>query len=206
MPLSQSPRQSERNQCVFINLAYDETLQDIFVAYLTGVVSLGWTPRAAIETYDTAKSRLQRIYALITQCRYSFHDLSFVALDGKSFLPRFNMPLELGIAIVEHYRTEGRLRHEWFAFDSEAYRLQRSTSDLNGYEALIHNGTAEGVLRALSGNVAAADGPSFQTMQGLYQAVSETLPIHLEEAGSTSVFSPGVFRRLVSQSRALREG
>ncbi len=44
-------------------------------------VSTGWT----------------RFLELIEQCRYGIHDISAVAIDSNTGLPRFNMPLELGL-------------------------------------------------------------------------------------------------------------
>lgn len=161
-----------------------------------GSVSLGLTPRAAIETYDTSASRLDRIAALIRGCRYSLHDLSAVGLDSPVTLPRFNMPLELGLAIAEQYRTDGAEVHQWIAFDSVAYRPDVSLSDLKGYEALNHHGTAEGVLREMIGNMEPIRSVTFQQMQMLLHEVQAALPEHLNATGADTIFSPAMFKRI----------
>ena len=40
---------------------------------------------------------MDKLYNLISECRYGIHDLSGTELDPEHGLPRFNMPLELGI-------------------------------------------------------------------------------------------------------------
>jgi hypothetical protein len=37
----------------------------------------------------------------------------------------------------------------WYLLESERYRLQKSLSDLNGYEVNIHEGTIEGMVAVL---------------------------------------------------------
>ena len=46
---------------------------------------------------DGGQTRIDKLYGLIEACRYGIHDLSRTELDATPRLPRFNMPLELGI-------------------------------------------------------------------------------------------------------------
>ena len=41
--------------------------------------------------------RVDKIYDLISESNYGIHDISRVTLDHVHRLPRFNMPLELGL-------------------------------------------------------------------------------------------------------------
>jgi hypothetical protein len=99
------PLESERNDGsapvhVFLNIPYDLHFQDLYLAYIAGLVSLGLYPRATIEIVG-GERRLDRIFTLIQTCPYSVHDLSRVELDRKQpETPRFNMPLELGLAVA----------------------------------------------------------------------------------------------------------
>jgi hypothetical protein len=54
-------------------------------------------PRSARELDDGGEPRIEKLYGIIEQCCYGIHDLSRTALDAQNKLPRFNMPLELGI-------------------------------------------------------------------------------------------------------------
>jgi len=39
--------------------------------------------------------------------------------------------------------------HHWIVLEEKPYRIQKSLSDLNGYDPYIHNGTVTGLLQAL---------------------------------------------------------
>src|ERR1043165_2875514 len=83
----------------FINVPYDDRFQDLYLAFIAGLTAFGLDPRATLEV-PGGDRRLDRIFELITSCRYSFHDLSRVQLDRKHpRTPRFNMPFELGLAL-----------------------------------------------------------------------------------------------------------
>jgi hypothetical protein len=69
----------------------------IFDAIVFVVYYLGFVARCALEVDDASEARLAKITRIIRQCTYGVHDISFVGLDPGSNLPRFNMPLELGL-------------------------------------------------------------------------------------------------------------
>jgi hypothetical protein len=58
--------------------------------------------------------------------------------------PRFNMPFELGLCVLTHPKS-------FFMLESEAYRLQRTLSDLNGHDPLIHSNEPHALLARLQG-------------------------------------------------------
>ena len=125
---------------VFLNIPYDDEFRSLYVAYIVGLTNLGLVPHIASEIPGGTR-RLDRVLALIKSCRYSIHDLSRVELSASpQGTPRFNMPLDLGMTITwaDLYAN----RHTFFVFESERYRIQRSTSDLNGTDAAIHQGRA----------------------------------------------------------------
>lgn len=82
---------------------------------------------------------------LIEQSNFSIHDLSRIELS--SGIPRFNMPVELGLALYRSKITKGR--HRGHIFESKPYRTQRSTSDVNGMDPQIHRGTVIGLMAGL---------------------------------------------------------
>lgn len=146
---SRSRRQWQTQSAqAFLNVPYDAEYEDLYLAFIAGLVSFGLTPRATIEI-PSSDRRLDRIIKLIRSCRYSFHDLSRVELDTHApATPRFNMPFELGVA-VGWSRTGGRA-NQWFVLESTAHRLEKSLSDLNGTDPFIHGGQPRGILAALS--------------------------------------------------------
>lgn len=190
----------------FINIPYDEKYQDLYLAFIAGLTAYGLDPRATLEIPGGTR-RLDRIFELITSCRYSFHDLSRVELDRKPPLtPRFNMPFELGL-VLGWLKSSGRGgHHTWFVFESIGRRVSKSLSDLDGTDAYIHDGKAEGVFREL-GNalVRSADQPTVHQMSAIYRDIKTACPLIMRNAGAKSLFEARVFRQLVVAARKYAE-
>ena len=197
----------QRLSSVFINAPYGPEHQDIFLAYLVGAVALGLSPRAAIEFLNTRDSQLEHIYGLLRQCAFSFHDLSFVTLDKGVGLPRFNMPLELGMAISEQLHTTRQTSktHLWIAFESVRFRSDMTSSDIKGYPILVHDGTSSGVLRELANHLAGPETLTFVAMERLFRRVKHSTQKHLQETGAGNIFTPEMFRRIVGTAITLKQ-
>jgi len=132
---------------VFINIPFDSRHEYLYLAIITGLVGSGLNPRCVVEI-PSGDNRLKRIFNLIKSCPYSIHDLSAVGLSRKPFrVPRFNMLFELGLAVALNLSSEGR--HRFRILDAVRHRAEQSLSDLKGYDAYVHNGSAEGVLDAI---------------------------------------------------------
>ena len=85
---------------VFVNCPFDEDYAEAFQALIFAIRACGFLPRSARELDDSGQARSEKLYGLIEECRYGIHDISRTELDRINQLPRFNMPLELGIFIV----------------------------------------------------------------------------------------------------------
>jgi hypothetical protein len=97
---------------VFLNIPYDPAYEEHFLAYIAGVAAFGIDPRATLEL-TSGERRLDRIFQLISACKYSFHDLSLVRLDRTlPATPRFNMPFELGLVVG--WQNAAPSGHTWF--------------------------------------------------------------------------------------------
>ena len=189
----------------FINIPYDSAYQDHFVAYITGVSAFGLTPRATLEL-TSGERRLDRIFKLISACRYSFHDLSMVTLDRRRpATPRFNMPFELGLVVG--WQNAAPSGHDWFVFESSRHRLQKSLSDLNGTDPFIYGSTPAGAFREIGNALARHDArPTAQQMQEMFDALQEDfIPNMLKKTGASSVFEPRPFAELVVMARKIAE-
>ena len=82
---------------VFINCPFDTDYKALFYAIVFTVHDCGFVARCALEEGDASQVRIDKIYSIIAECRYGIHDISRTELDENFGLPRFNMPLELGI-------------------------------------------------------------------------------------------------------------
>jgi hypothetical protein len=179
---------------VFLNIPYDEEFRSLCVAYIVGLYQLGFVPHIASEIPGGTR-RLDRIFSLIKSCRYSIHDLSRVEIDATTAsVPRFNMPLELGLAICWADLNPGL--HDWFVCEAERYRLLKSTSDLNGTDPCIHDGAPEGVLRELCNAFRRGRTPSVPEMIAVYRFVESNLDAILDRNCTRDPYARGVFDEL----------
>jgi hypothetical protein len=95
--------------------------------------------------------------------------------------------------------------HDWFVWESEAYRLQRSASDLNGTDPYIHDGTAEGILRELRNAFPRDRMPSVPDIVDVYRFVNNQLDAILSKHGTSNSYSRSVFIELCWLSKLLAE-
>jgi hypothetical protein len=180
----------------FLNVPYDKRYERLFLAFVAGLCGFGLIPRATVEI-PGSRRRLERIIELIRECRYSFHDLSRVALDRTPPpTPRFNMPFELGLAVA--WSVSRRGVQKLFLFESKPHRLSKSLSDLNGTDPYIHNGEPEGVLRELTNAlVRERDSPSLDELKAIYNEVRRAASRLKRTLGGASLFEARPFRDLV---------
>lgn len=195
----QKPRESDkpgvarrkRVQTVFLNIPYDNGFEDLYLAYIVGLMQLGLHVSVALAVPN--QGRLETIISLIEKSDYSVHDLSNIRTTKG--IPHFNMPVELGLALYRsHYSKE---KHGVFVFERKRYRAQRSTSDINGLDPQIHNGTAKGVMAGLR-NIfrQPGDATTVPEMLASYRAVQKRLPEIRKNAGGRSLFEASVFKDL----------
>jgi len=124
---------------VFINCPFDREYAPIFEAIVFTVHDAGFRPSCARERLDSSEVRLQKIVSLIGKSRFSIHDLSRTQLDEVSALPRFNMPLELGIDLGCKSFSRRRAGKSLLIFDSEGHRFQKFISDIGGLDIQRHD-------------------------------------------------------------------
>jgi hypothetical protein len=124
---------------VFVNCAFDEQFQPIFRAIVFAIFRSGFRVRCALETEDAAENRFAKIQNIVEQCRFGIHDLSRTESNGNPPLPRFNMPLELGLFIgAKRYGNDEQKRKRALILDTELYRYQRFISDIAGQDIRAH--------------------------------------------------------------------
>jgi hypothetical protein len=131
---------------VFINCPFDGGYLPLLHALIFGVIDCGFVPRCALEAEDSGDVRIQKIMQLIEECCYGVHDISrtettsFTRPDNSpELLPRFNMPLELGIFIgAQRFGNGHQKRKKYLVFDTEPYRFQKFISDLAGQDIKTH--------------------------------------------------------------------
>lgn len=136
------------SKSVFINCPFDSTFAPLFDAIVFATVCCGFMPRSALETGTVSEPRMVRITRAIFASRYSIHDLSRCTGEGNENFARFNMPLELGVAMAR--RFSGAVpEHDWLVLVPKGHSYLRFVSDLAAYDPMTHDGTVEGVTVAV---------------------------------------------------------
>lgn len=192
----------EPNDFAFLNIPYDDEFEDLYLAYIAGLCGLGLKPRATVEIPGSQR-RLDKIYRLIRECRYSFHDLSRVEIDATPPpTPRFNMSFELGLAVA-HAKNVGNT-HQWFVFETEPHRIKKSLSDLDGTDTYIHKGDPRCVLIELANALARkSKAPSFGQLSDIHVNLRRTAERIKLVYGGRSLFGARPFKDLVIAATGL---
>jgi hypothetical protein len=150
---------SDYDLSVFINCPFDEAYQPLFRASVFAVFDCGFIPRCSLEVYDSGQVRIDRIAKIIAECRFGIHDISRTELDPAHGLPRFNMPLELGMFLGAQRFGSGRQKQKnCLVLDIERYRYQKFVSDIAGQDISAHDATAAILIARIRDWLRAASG------------------------------------------------
>lgn len=151
----------------------------------------GFYPRCTLEVDDSSQVRIEKITTMIRGCRLSIHDISRIETDGDPPMPRFNMPLELGMFIGAKAFGAGEQKSKaGVVLESEQYRYQRYISDIAGQDIRAHGGDPVQIIRHVR-NFLASHVPESVFLPGAeriaarYQRFRSELPVtcadlHLE--------------------------
>jgi hypothetical protein len=76
------------------------------------------------------------------------NDISAIALDAVTGLPRFNMPLELGLFLgCKRYGAPQQIKKRTLVLDGDPYRYRTFISDISGQDIRAHGGNPERAIR-----------------------------------------------------------
>jgi hypothetical protein len=177
-------RDADYDENVFINCPFDEEYTPIFEAIVFTIQACGFSPKCARSRLNSSEVRLQKILEIIADCRYSIHDLSRTELDRTTALPRFNMPLELGIDLGCRAYGTGQENKSFLIFDRDRFRFQTYVSDIAGQDIANHeDAPARAIARVrdwLRTESRRSGIPGANAMQSQYAAFRNALPAMCE--------------------------
>jgi hypothetical protein len=152
---------------VFINCPFDEPYRPIFEAVVFAVHDCGYVARCSLEVTDASQVRIDKISAIIAACRFGIHDISRTELDTETQLPRFNMPLELGLFLgAKRFGAPKHRLKTCLILDVERYRYQKFVSDIAGQDIVAHRGNPDEAIRAVRDWLSAATSHSVKIPGG----------------------------------------
>jgi len=126
---------------VFINCPFSPDYDEQFQAITFAVQRSGFNPRCARENDDGGEIRIEKICRIIRESRYGVHDISKTEPDPASGLPRFNMPLELGLFLgARKFGGRAQARKKLLILDRDPHRYQTFMSDIGGQDIHAHGG------------------------------------------------------------------
>lgn len=132
-------KKSDYHDNVFINCPFDSAYKPVLDAIVFAVFDCGFIARCTLEEEDASQIRIDKIYHIISECKYSIHDISRTEPDTASGLPRFNMPLELGIYLgAKKFGSDQHRKKKCLILDREPYRYQQFISDISGQDIKAH--------------------------------------------------------------------
>ena len=135
---------------VFINCPFDEEYRPLFEAIVFAVHACGFTARCSLEVADSGQARIEKIYRIVGECGLGIHDISRTESDQGSGLPRFNMPLELGLFLgAKRFGPAMQKRKLCLILDRDPYRYQQSCSDIAGQDIKAHRGDCGEAIRVI---------------------------------------------------------
>lgn len=165
-------------QNVFLNCPFDDQYRPLFEAAVFAVQIAGFKPRSALEASNAGQFRLEKIMDIIADCQYGFHDICRTELNA-NHLPRFNMPLELGLDLGCRRYGTGRLKvKRLLVLDSKKHRYQRFISDIAGQDVESHANSPKQLIRRIrdwlsteSGSPTIPGGPYMYSRYRVFQRV-----------------------------------
>ncbi len=134
---------------VVINCPFDNSYDPIFQALIFGVFHCGCVARSALEESNAGEPRFEKIVRLVRDSDFGVHDISRTELDTGTGLPRFNMPLELGLFLGAMRFGKGGRRKACLILDREPYRYQAFVSDIAGQDIRAHGDKVPDAIRAV---------------------------------------------------------
>jgi hypothetical protein len=113
------------------------------------IISSGFVPLCALDSTDGAEIRVSKIAQMLGECDWGIHDLSRVEV-AVGEMPRFNMPMELGIHLGARLLGENKHRRKRaLILEAEAHRYDRALSDISGQDIETHRGDPNEAIRCV---------------------------------------------------------
>lgn len=178
------------NRDVFVNCPFDAAYKPLFHGIVFVLIRSGFRARCALETDDAGENRFSKICAIIKQCRYGVHDISRTEVDGNPPLPRFNMPLELGLFGAKSFGRRDQNEKRCIIFDRERYRFQRYISDIAGQDIHSHGDDGKVLIEELAAWLRAQSRdpavPGGRVIAAEFETFTRELPAIAEPGNSMS--------------------
>jgi hypothetical protein len=176
---------SQYDHDVFVNCPFDPQYRELFDAIVFTIHDCGYVARSALEVRDASQVRIEKITAIISECRFGLHDISRTEPDAANGLPRFNMPLELGLFLgAKRFGDTTQRLKNCLVLDTERYRYQKFISDIAGQDVSAHGGDVVRAIRVVRDWLSDAAGKAVKIPGGA--AIAKRYEVFRSELPATS--------------------
>jgi hypothetical protein len=142
-------RRAPASRSVFVNCPFDDAFKPVLRAIVFTVIASGYSPRSGLDSTDGAEIRIGKIAAMIGACDWCIHDLSRIEVEPGG-LPRFNMPMELGLHLGARIFGVGRQRRKRpLILEADRHRYDQALSDISGQDIESHGNEPDGAIRCV---------------------------------------------------------
>jgi hypothetical protein len=181
MVASGALRTPDYEDSVFVNCPFDDDYRELFLAIVFAIHDCGFVARCALEASDSGEVRIAKILDIIGACKFGVHDISRTELGPKTKLPRFNMPLELGLFLgAKAFGRRNPRQKVCLILDRQPYRYQKFCSDIAGQDLAAHGGQPKRAIKAvrdwLQANHRSVIRPDGTTIHHRYRKFVQALP------------------------------
>jgi hypothetical protein len=171
------------DESVFVNCPFDDAYRHVFESIVFAIHDCGYIARCALEVDDASEARIEKISRIIASCKFGIHDISRTEPDAGTGLPRFNMPLELGMFLGAKRFGRAEQKHKvCLILDVERYRYQKFISDIAGQDVAVHGGEPARAIRVVRDWLSTATSVSVRIPGG--RAIADRYEIFREELPS----------------------
>ena len=133
----------------FINCPFDDSYFILLKPLLFTLIYNNINPQIS-ETSDSGEFRLSKIKRLISNSKYSIHDLSRMEPLKDNDLPRFNMPFECGIDFGLKLSDKKLYSDKKILIlEKENHRYKQVISDISGNDIFAHENNPEKIIKVV---------------------------------------------------------
>jgi hypothetical protein len=135
---------------IFVNCPFDDEYKPLLRPLLFTIVYLGKNPRIASERSDSGENRIDKICELISESRYSIHDLSRLKSEHADEFYRLNLPFEFGIDYgARLFGSDPLNTKKHLILEKDPYNYKIAISDISGVDIKNHKGEPDEIVRAV---------------------------------------------------------
>lgn len=151
--------QPDRNHAVFVHCPLEAEYREHLCALVLAVIASGHGIKGDFQPFDKYNPRLNDLAKYVSESTYSIHDCSFCQMANKKAIQygRYNLPIELGMAIAEKYRIQRIYKkdgdsntffHKMFVFVKNDHAYKTTLQGLIKIDDIYPYTTTEDILKA----------------------------------------------------------